>query len=124
MAVEVLHLFVRDDDSDSILKRNIVSGGEKMVSDFLDYSQVMLLVAKDETNAGILVQRPESIDAFLYMNDEDMDGVFVGNQKIIQLKPGQELRIAEPFGPKEFWFVHKGNESQITLSPMESPVAV
>ena len=124
MAVEVLKLFINPDNSDQVLRKSQIEGGTVRRIEFLDGSDVMLLVSKDEKNAGVLIERPNMVDACLYYGKDDLVGVPMTGKKQIQLQQGYELRIWHEGSPCDMWFVHGPQKSGTEKLPQTSRAGV
>jgi hypothetical protein len=123
MSIEALHLFVFSDDSDTILARQVVSGGEAKRMDFMDHSSVMVLLNKNESDAGIFLNHPDSVETTLYESAEDMEGISMKGKMTIPLRPGEELRIWTEYSKKEIWLTHDGSGKRTDMFPGEIPVS-
>ncbi len=125
MAIEVLNLFVNDkDNSDQIIARHVLVGGTVKKNEFLVHTPIMILVAKDEKDAGVLIQNLKKIESCHYVTADDMDGVDTSRQKHINLKPGEEIRIWEEYSPREIWIRHNPSESNVEEPLKQTPMAV
>lgn len=122
MSVEVLKLFINPDNSDEVLRKTQVKGGTVERIEFLNGSDVMLLVSKDEKNAGVLIERPNMVEACLYYGKDDLVGISMTGKNQIQLLQGYELRLWHEGAPCDMWFVHGAQKSGTEISPEESKI--
>lgn len=125
MAIEVLNLYVNEkDNSDHIVARHVLTGGAIKKNEFLIHTPIMILVSKDEKDAGVLIQNPAQIESCHYVTADDLDGVDTSDKKHITLKLGEEIRIWEEYSPREIWIRHNPSESRIGEPLKQTPVAV
>ena len=124
MSVEVLKLFVFEDYSDKILSREVITGGEGRIIDYLDHSDIMVLLSKNEVNTGILIKSPERVTVDLFYSSGDMVGVSMNDKYVVPLKPGQELCIWNEFSRKEIWLTHNASDGVVKIPLEMSPASV
>lgn len=125
MAIEVLNLYVNvKDDSDHIIARQVLVGGTVRKNEFLIHTPIMILVSKDEKDAGVLIQNTKKIESCHYVTADDMDGIDTSEQRHIMLKPGEEIRIWEEYSPREIWIRHNPSSSRTEEPLKQTPVSV
>lgn len=125
MAIEVLNLYVNEkDDSDQIIARHVLVGGTVRKNEFLFHTPIMILVSKDEKNAGVLIQNLNRVESCHYETADDIDGIDTSEKRHISLKPGEEIRIWEEYSPREIWIRYNQSDSRIENPLKQTPVSV